>query len=288
MEFILPIAASSLIALLVHKFFTQFDLRLGGSPAARLDQFASTDRRTFTDRLGDSLVDRLGLSFEAWQHELMWARLGGASSESTIGSVLGRSVLFGSLGVACLLLLNAFSPAYVLGVAAAAYYPYLQLRGRANEARERVRRALPEAAALIAAEMAAGASAETAVLRAATLPGPVGALLRSVDSSARQSARLVFSRDMQEGLLVQEFSRYRMSQLEAFARQIELVAVKGAEGPRQMGEVARGLAREYRSEVARSAEQLSNKLLFPVSLYIFVPFMLAIFVPLMVSVFESF
>jgi len=58
--------------------------------------------------------------------------------------------------------------------------------------------------------------------------------------------------------------------------------------PMYLGEVARGLAREYRSDVARSAEQLSNKLLFPISLYIFVPFMLAIFVPLMVSVFEAF
>ena len=82
--------------------------------------------------------------------------------------------------------------------------------------------------------------------------------------------------------------RYDWPHLEAFARQIDLVATKGAEGPRQMGEVARGLAREYRSDVARSAEQLGTKLLFPISLYICVPYMLAIFVPLMVSVFESF
>ena len=164
-----------------------------------------------------------------------------------------------------------------------AYYPYLQLRGRANDVREMVKRSLPEAAALIAAEMSAGSSAETAVGRAASLPGASGNLLRIVTQSAQQAGRLIFSRDL---LMAprRRVHQIRMPHLEAFARQIDLVATKGAEGPRQMGEVARGLAREYRSDVARSAEQLSNKLLFPISLYIFVPFMLAIFVPLMVSV----
>ena len=89
-------------------------------------------------------------------------------------------------------------------------------------------------------------------------------------------------------VLVEQFTQYRLTHLEAFARQIDLVASKGAEGPKQMGEVARGLAREYRSDVAKSAEQLSNKLLVPITLYIFVPFMLAIFIPLFASVFQSF
>ena len=91
----------------------------------------------------------------------MWAQLGGLYEGRTVGSVLGKSVLFGAVGIAYLLIFNALSPAFVIGVAVAAYYPYLQLRGRANDVREMVKRGLPEAAALIAAEMSAGSSAET-------------------------------------------------------------------------------------------------------------------------------
>jgi tight adherence protein C len=151
-----------------------------------------------------------------------------------------------------------------------------------------VKRALPEAAALIAAEMSAGGSAEAAVTRAASLPGPLGKLINDVMQTAQSSGRLIFSRDTIEGVMVEKFTIYQMPHLEAFARQIDLVASKGAEGPKQMGEVARGLAREYRSDVAKSAEQLSNKLLVPITLYIFIPFMLAIFIPLFASVFQSF
>jgi Flp pilus assembly protein TadB len=184
-----------------------------------------------------------------------------------------------------------------LGIAVAAYYPILGLKGRGSDTRQMVKRALPEAAALIAAEMSAGGSAETAVTRAASLPGPFGKLVQEVIQSAQRGGRLIFSRDATpalasgasvDGVMVEQFTKYRMTQLEAFARQIDLVASKGAEGPKQMSEVARGLAREYRSDVAKSAEQLSNKLLAPITLYIFIPFMLAIFVPLFASVFQSF
>lgn len=288
MNILIPIVAAALTALLVLAFLRNFDFILGHSASARLERFVSQDRRGMADRLGDSLVSRLGLSLDAWTLELEWARLGGLYQDRTVGGILGRCVLHASLGIACLLAANTLSPAYVFGVAAIAYYPYLQLRGRARDVRDELKRGLPEAAALIAAEMAAGASAETAVLRAASLPGAIGNLLGNVTRGAQQSGRLIFSRGLLDGALVGECARYRMPQLEAFARQIDLVASRGAEGPRQMGEVARGLAREYRSDVARSAEQLGNKLLFPISLYIFIPFMLAIFVPLMAGIFEAF
>lgn len=105
----------------------------------------------------------------------------------------------------------------MIGVAVAAYYPYLQLRGRANDVREMVKRGLPEAAALIAAEMSAGSSAETAVGRAASLPGALGNLLRIVTQGSQQAGRLIFSRDLLDGALVEEFTKYRMPHLEAFA-----------------------------------------------------------------------
>ncbi len=281
------IIAAGLIGVLFHQFFKGFDLSFGSSASTRLERFASADRRGITDRMGDSIMDRLGLSLESWEHELLWAQLGGFYEGKTVGSVLGKSILFGSAGIVYVLIFKAFSPMFIGGIAIAAYYPYLELHGRADNVRDAVKRSLPEAAALIAAEMSAGSSADTAVSRAVSLPGALGNLLRRVAQNAQQAGRLIFSRDALDGALVEEFSRYKMPQLEAFARQIDLVASKGAEGPRQMGEVARGLAREYRSDVAKAAETLGNKLLAPITLYIFVPFMLAIFIPLLASVFTT-
>ena len=285
---LIPFIAAGLIALLFYNILRDFDFSIGSSAATRVGRFAQMDRRGITDKVGDSIVDRLGFSFDSWKHELMWAQLGGLYEGKTVGSVLGLSVLYGSIGLVAILLLQALSPLYLIGVCVAAYYPYLQLRGRAGEVREAVKRSLPEAAALIAAEMSAGSSAETAVSRAAVLPGPLGNLIRHVVQNAQQGGRLIFSRDMIEGALVEEFTRYKSPQLEAFAQQIDLVAAKGVDAPRQMSEVARGLAREYRSEIAKAAEGLSNKLLLPMTLYIFLPFMLAVFLPLMASVFTSF
>ncbi len=284
---LIPFIAAGLIAFLFYNILRDFEFSLGSSASMRVGKFASQDRRGITDKVGDSIVDRLGFSFDSWKHGLLWAQLGGFYEGKTVGSVLGQSVLYGGVGLLALLLLHAMSPLYLIGICVAAYYPYLQMQGKAGEVREEVKRSLPEAAALIAAEMSAGSSAETAVSRAAVLPGPLGNLIRHVVQNAQQAGRLIFSRDLLEGALVEEFARYKMPQLEAFARQIDLVASKGVDAPRQMSEVARGLAREYRSEIAKAAESLSNKLLLPMTLYIFVPFMAAIFLPLMASVFVA-
>jgi len=46
-----------------------------------------------TDRVGDLIVTRLGLSLESWKHELRWAQIGGhyitkGGQPKTVGSVL--------------------------------------------------------------------------------------------------------------------------------------------------------------------------------------------------------
>ena len=287
MTTVVPFIASGLIGLLFYQFFKGFDFSIGSSASSRVEKFAAADRRGITDRMGDSIMDRFGLSLDAWGHELLWAQLGGFYEGKTVGSILGQSILYSVAGIAYVLLFHAFSLVFLLLIALAAYFPYLQLHGRADDVRKAVKSSLPEAAALIAAEMSAGSSAETSVIRATSLPGPLGNLLRQVVQGAQRAGRLIFSREGLDGALVEEFSKYRMSNLEAFARQIDLVAEKGAEGPRQMSEVARGLAREYRSEVTRSAENLANKLLAPITIYIFVPFMAAIFVPLFASIFTT-
>lgn len=253
-----------------------------------MERFATADRRNMADRLGDGIMDRLGFTIESWEHELMWAQLGSFYEGKSVGSVLGLSIVYVGAGIAYIFIAKATSPVFFFALAVGAYYPYLQLKGKAGEVRKLVQRGLPEAAALIAAEMAAGSSAETAITRAANLPGPLGRMIRDAVLTAQQAGRLIFSRDMIDGVLVEHFGKYQMTHIEAFARQIDLVASKGAEGPKQMGEVARGLSREYRSEIKSESEKLGNKLLMPMTLYIFIPFMLAIFVPLFASVFQSF
>ena len=286
-NFVAPLAAG-LVAFIAYGYFRKVDLSFGRSASSRLEQFAVADRRGLTDRLGDSLMDRFGLTFESLEHELRWAQLANFYEGKTVGSVIGQSLLYAVVGLTYILTFKAFSPIFLGGILVAAYYPILGLKGRGGDARQMVKRALPEAAALIAAEMSAGGSAETAVTRAANLPGPLGVLITEVISDTQRSGRLVFSREAIEGVMVAKFTELRMPNLEAFARQIDMVASKGADGPRQMDAVARGLAREYRSDVAKSAEGLSNKLLVPITLYIFIPFMLAIFVPLFASVLTTF
>ena len=288
MQTIIVLATSAIIAAIGYSYFRRIEFSFGTSASARMERFAAADRRNFTDRFGDSLVDRFGLTIEGWEFELMWAQLGGYYEGKTVGSVLGASVVYLLGGIIYIMMFQSYSMIYFAAVALIAYYPYMKLKGRGDDVRKMVKRSLPEAAALIAAEMSAGGSAETAVTRAANLPGPLGKMIKDTVAIAQQSGRLIFSRDAIDGVMVEHFSKYRLPDVEAFARQIDLVAEKGTDGPKQMSEVARGLSREYRSDIKTESEKLSNKLLMPMTLYIFVPFMLAIFVPLFASIFQSF
>jgi Flp pilus assembly protein TadB len=290
MQTVVALMASGFIALIGYSYFRQMEFSLGGgrSASARMERFASADRRGMADRLGDSLVDRFGLTIEGWEHELMWAQLGGFYEGKTVGSVLGLVTLYALAVTSYILLTQSYSISSLGMLALAIYYPYMQLKGKANQVRKGVKRSLPEAAALISAEMSAGSSAETAFVRSAGIPGPLGKMIKDTVSIAQKTGRLIFSRDLIEGVVVEYFSKYKTPEIEAFARQIDMVAEKGTDGPRQMNEVARGLARAYRSDVKKLAEQLSNDLLMPMTLYIFIPFMLSIFVPLFVSIFQSF
>ncbi len=288
MQTIIVLVTSAIIAAIGYSYFRRIEFSIGTSASARMERFAAADRRNFTDRVGDSLVDRFGLTIEGWEFELTWAQLGGYYEGKTVGSVLGASVVYLLGGIVYILMFQSYSMIYFAAVALIAYYPYMKLKGRGDDVRKMVKRGLPEAAALIAAEMSAGGSAETAVSRAANLPGPLGKMIKDTVAIAQQSGRLIFSRDAIDGVLVEHFSKYHLPDVEAFARQIDLVAEKGTDGPKQMSEVARGLSREYRSDIKTESEKLSNKLLMPMTLYIFVPFMLAIFVPLFASIFQSF
>ena len=74
-----------------------------------------------------------------------------------------------------------------------------------------------------------------------------------------------------------------MAELSRFAMQLDRVAAKGVDAPRIMVEIARGLAREYKSQIQQTASNMDNELLIPMTLFFFLPFIVSILVPVMVS-----
>ena len=289
----IPLIAALLLALITFWVARRSSFSIQRSAAGRLESYAETDRPGMTDRIGDLIVTRLGLSLESWKHELRWAQIGGhyitkGGQPKTVGSVLGQSVLYGALGLAFILLLHAFGLIYWLMVALLVYYPYLTLRGRAGAVRESVKRGLPEAAALVAAEMSAGNSLTLGVERASSLPGPIGQILREAVDRARSDGALLFSQAGAIGVIVRQFTDLHFPPLETFAARMDAVAAHGTEGPKRMNELASDLAMEYQVTVARAAETLDNKLLMPMTIFFFVPFLAAIFIPLMANIFSIF
>ncbi|MBT7072361.1 MAG: hypothetical protein HN855_15425 [Anaerolineae bacterium] len=287
-ESYIPIFSSLIISILSFTFINGFDFSFGQSAASRVGEFAAADRRGFTDKLGDGLMDRLGLSSDSMELNMLWAKLGGMYKNKTVGSVVGQGFVFAGLGIAFMVLSSNYSVTVMGLVFLAGYYPIMSLKGDARKVREEVQRTLPESASLIAAEMMAGSSAETAVTRASVLPGSLSRMINDAVEIAQQSGSLLFSRDKIQGVLLVHLRKYQLPQLDAFASQIDLVSSRGSDGPAQMAEVVRGLAREYRSEVTKQAEALDSKLLMPITAFFFIPLLGAIFIPLGVSVLQTF
>ena len=284
----IPLFAAFIISILAFTFVNGFDFSFGKSAASRVGEFAAADRRGFTDKLGDGLMDKLGLSSASLELNMLWAKLGGMYKNKTVGSVIGQGIAFAGLGVVFMVLSSNYSLTVMGLVFLAGYYPLMSLNGDARKVREEVQRTLPESASLIAAEMMAGSSAETAVMRASVLPGSLSRMITEAVERAQQGGYLLFSRDKIQGVLLAHLRKYQMPQLDAFASQVDLVSSRGSDGPAQMAEVVRGLAREYRSEVTKQAETLDGKLLMPITTFFFIPLLAAIFIPLGVSILQTF
>jgi Flp pilus assembly protein TadB len=163
------------------------------------------------------------------------------------------------------------------------FAPYLLVKGKADEVTKKVKRLLPETATVIAAEMDAGATAGQAMERAGELPGPLGRVINYSVAKARQSERAMFSRGANKGVLMDELGKHGMPELSRFAMQLDRVAAKGVDAPRIMIEIAKGLAREYKSQVQQTASNMDNELLVPMTLFFFLPFIVSILMPVMVS-----
>jgi len=223
---------------------------------------------------GERVLDLLPLSAQTWEMHLAWAQRGGYYPGRKLGNIVFSGLIYAAAG----LLVFALKPAPILLLLAAAgfAYPFLALKGKAGRVRRRTIRALPEAASLVAAELAAGTHIDTAVARAAELPGPLAGLLTETVAFSRQTGRPLFSRKPVCGALLEVFSEAGLPALRAFAIQIDEVANKGIDAAELMADTARSLAREYRERVMAEKEQLGGKLTRHVAFHFFMPAVIVI------------
>lgn len=282
----LPLAAGLVIAAIAYSVIASLNLSFSSTAEGRISRFAEK-QKSVPDRVGEGVMSRFGLDLADWDANLRWAQLAGNYLGVSTASILGLSILYGG-GAGALAFILLKSPLALLVGAGAFFYPSMQLKGAAERARGDARRGLPEAAAFIAGEMAAGVSVEEALGRASRLPGVIGSIVGQAKIIADTSHQLLLAHAGSPGTFRAFCDALGVSQLSTFAAQIDMVALRGAEGPRQMSSVAKGLARDYRSEVTRNASNLNNQLLFPTTMYFFVPMLATLLVPLFMGVLSLF
>jgi Flp pilus assembly protein TadB len=274
---IAPFAAALLLAWM--GYYLSSHLRLSRGVEHHLEDFYISSGNSSlplsrAEQLGQKIARRLPLSLEAWEVHLRWVQRGGHYGGWGTGRLVSSSLLYAFIG-ACLVLANPIPVAMLLPLAAAVY-PFISVRAKANTVRRRVVRSLPELATLVAAEMSAGVSPEQAIQRAADIPGPASALLLEVLAASRNKGQPLFSRKPVKGALVEISAQANLPELSAFAAQLDLVAEKGIAGVSLMNEVARTLSREYRSRLDGEVEKLDSRLMLATAVFFFIPFVLII------------
>lgn len=282
MQRFLLYGSAGLVAVFVYFFFSQISFEK--SARKRVREMVDSGANSLFDRSGEKLAKRMSSGFlSSWKSNLYWAQVSGEYQSWTVGGMLARG--FAAAIVVVLLILLFGLPFFTwLLVPFAIFMPYLLVNGKANETKKLVKRLLPETATVIAAEMDAGSTAGQAVSRAGELPGPLGKVINDAVSQSRQSERAMFSRGVSKGVLMEELGKHELAELSRFAMQLDRVAAKGVDAPRIMVEIARGLAREYRSQIQQTASNMDNELLIPMTLFFFLPFIVSILVPVMVSI----
>ena len=254
-------------------------------PKRRVREMIDDENASAMDRSTDKVLTQFGLSLEAWHLTLKWAKIGGNYLTWTVGGMFFRGLLLAVLAMLMILLFKGPALAWFI-TPVMLVVPYVFVRGKSEDAKRQVKRLLPETVTVIAAEMDAGSTAAQAVSRAAELPSSLGKILYQAVGSATQSGRAMFSHGSTRGVLVEEIESYQMPELTRFARQLDRVALKGVDAPRVMVDIAKGLAREYKSHVQQTAANMDNELLIPMTLFFFLPFIVSILMPIM-SAFTS-
>jgi tight adherence protein C len=286
-----PLAAGLALAFAAYVAARSIELEVSGvrgAPARRMTRLAGgAPEPSLSERIGDWMLRRLGLSSSGWSLRLEWARLGGDFEDWTTGGMVGQGLLYSLMGAALAVVFGG--GLFWASVPLLFFWPFLRVRSRANRVQAVTRRALPETATLVAAEMAAGNAPDQALTRVVELPGPLGSLLGRAMSESRATGRPIFSKSAEvRGTLVETLAEMGMPELLAFASQLDLVASKGAAGPELMAGIASGLAREHRLRVMRAAEELESNLVIPGTLFFFLPFVAAVMIPLLLPLLSLF
>ncbi len=278
---ILLSGSAGMVAMLVY--FLTSRLTFEKSAGKRVREMVNSQANSFFDRGGERLASKMKSGFlGSWKTSLYWAQVSGEYCSWSVGGMLVRGIVAGVAVVVLILLFGLPLYSWML-VPFGIYMPYILVNGKANETKKLVKRLLPETATVIAAEMDAGSTAGQAVSRAGELPGPLGKVISDAVSQARQSKRAMFSRGASKGILMEELGKHELTELSRFAMQLDRVAAKGVDAPRIMIEIARGLAREYRSQIQQIASNMENELLIPMTLFFFLPFIVSILTPVMVA-----
>lgn len=257
-----------------------------GNAKGLADYAGQTSTPTFVEKLGLAFLRLSHLDLTGWNQRLRWAQLSGYSQAQTLAHFFGLSLVYALGGVIVALVTRA--PVMWAGAVILTLMPMMRLKSQADTTRRHVRRALPEMAALIAAEMAANNPPELALLRAAELPGPLAAIVREAVQNAQRTGRPLFSRKPVMGVLAESVTAWDLPALNTFARQLDLAAAKGVAGAEQMNRTARGLTREYREELLRRSERLESNLLVPSMVFVFLPLLIAVLVTVGLPVLKAF
>lgn len=256
-------------------------------PSRRVQEMIDDNAVSAIDKGTDKILTQLGLSMEAWSSVLKWAKIGGYYTTWTVGGMFFRGVGLAILTIGLIFVFNGPLVAWFLSLVMI-ILPYVFVRGKAEDTKRQVKRLLPETVTVIAAEMDVGSTAAQAVSRAAELPSPLGKILYQAVAKATQGGKAMFSHGSVQGILVEEIEKYKMAELTRFALQLDRVASKGVDASRVMVDIAKGLAREYRSHVQQTAANMDTELLIPMTLFFFLPFIVSILMPVMTAFISAF
>jgi Flp pilus assembly protein TadB len=286
-QLILVLVAGALAALIVYLIFSSMSLEQ--STSRRLGRFAGTVPTGLTEEIGGTVLRLYKRDTSKMLGSLDWAQLGGHFEGWGLDTLIGRCAIFGIAGLAVMLVLQPDNLLFVVGAGLLlGYFPILQVNGRAGDVKRQIGREVPEIAALVAAELAAGNAPDVAIERASQMPGPLGKLLGRALADSRSSGRPLFTRKPVRGTLVELLLASGLSQLTAFGAQLDLVASKGVSGAEMMADISRAISREYFEHVMSAAEQLEGNLVIPSAIFFFLPFTAAIMLPMMSSLSGAF
>ena len=281
-------AAATLFAFMVWYLTSQIKFSRSRTER-RMRQFLDEEDVSLFDKWGDKYLSRFDVI--TIRHNLKWAKRGGKFDTWTAAGVLMRCLIYGLIGYLLILQnigVSMTSLAITLGMA---LFPYVQVRGEAESIQKQVSRMLPEVATLIAVEMRAGGSMDTALSRVAEMPTVAGKLFRDALAEQSRTNRPLWTSGETIGVLLDYMNREAasgMPQLRRFAKQLDRVSGIGVDSPDIIAKVAEGFSREYKARITKSAATLDTKLVFPTMLFFFLPFLLAIGLPLFLSVLSAF